>query len=207
MSRKLSWFLPENPDVLGMLCQQAATTITGMEALQAWASGDGTAEERLRATEHLADQQKRDLRLALTTAFITPIGAEDVYVLSERLDAVLNGAKDAVREAEVMAMPPDDAVRGMVELLVQGVRHLAVAFERLGPRSGDEQSATDAADEAVKTQRQVERVYRKAMSALLGVDDLREVMGRREVYRRFARIADRVDEVAERVWYASVKEV
>ena len=207
MARKMSWFLPETPDVLGMLCRQAAVTIRGMEELHAWASGDAAAEERLRATEHEADELKRELRVALTTAFITPIGAEDIYVLSDRLDAVLNGAKDAVRESAVMAMAPDEAVRSMTELLVEGVRHLAVAFDRLAKRPEAGQAATDAADQAVKSQRQVERVYRRAMSALLEVDDLREVMGRRELYRRFSRIADQVGDVAERVWYASVKEV
>ena len=44
------------------------------------------------------------------------------------------------------------------------------------------------------------------MSALLRVTDLREVMARREVYRRLSRIADLVRTVAERVWYAVVKE-
>ena len=43
-------------------------------------------------------------------------------------------------------------------------------------------------------------------AGLLAVPDLREVMGRRELYRRFARIGDDITEVAERVWYAAVKE-
>jgi hypothetical protein len=97
--------------------------------------------------------------------------------MSERLDAVLNGAKDAVREAEVMAVEPDQAVAAMAALLADGVGHLAKAFQRLDPdsRSNSEASATDAADAAVKTQRQLERVYRQAASALLEVQDLREV--------------------------------
>jgi hypothetical protein len=49
-------------------------------------------------------------------------------------------------------------------------------------------------------------VYRGAMSALLQVEDLREVMARRELYRRFSRISSDLVEVAERVWYATVKE-
>ena len=44
------------------------------------------------------------------------------------------------------------------------------------------------------------------MSALMEVDDLREVMSRREMYRRLSRIGDLVHIVAERVWYAVVKE-
>ena len=44
------------------------------------------------------------------------------------------------------------------------------------------------------------------MGELLEVEDLREVMARRELYRRFSRLADGLIDVAERVWYAVVKE-
>jgi hypothetical protein len=44
------------------------------------------------------------------------------------------------------------------------------------------------------------------MSTLLEVDDLRKVMGRREAYRRLSRIGDHIHAVAERVWYAIMKE-
>ena len=208
MTHRLGWFLPENPDVLGMLRRQAEITSEGMEALTAWAAGDAEAAARVRETEHRADVLKRALRVALKEAFITPIGAEDIFVLSERLDAVMNGAKDAVRESEVMALEPDEAVVGMAALLGEGVLHLIEAFKGLehDGSSPEGQVATDAADKAIAAQRQVERVYRKSMSALLKNPDLREVMGRREVYRRFSRLSEAIVTVAERVWYASVKE-
>ena len=62
------------------------------------------------------------------------------------------------------------------------------------------------ADAAIKSVRRVEHVYRSAMSALLRVDDPREVMAWREVYRRLSRIGDHIHGVAERVWYAMMKE-
>ena len=203
-----SWFLPERPDVLGMLRHQAAVTCEGMVALVAWAKGEPDAAQQVRNLEHQADHAKRDLRLALTNAFITPIDAEDLYVMSERLDAVLNGAKDTVRESEVMGIPPDGAVAAMAALLADGAGHLATAFERLDPDRHDRSgaTATEAADAAVKSQRRLERVYREAASALLAIDDLREVVGRRELYRRFSRISEILIEVADRVWYATVKE-
>ena len=197
------WFLPETPDVLGMLRSQLAVTTEGIEALVEWARGDQSKAEVVREREHRADDRKRELRLALTTAFTTPLEAEDLFALSVNLDAVLNGAKDAVRESEVMALPPDQAVSEMAECLLEGVRHLGEAFDRLGSDGG---AATDAADAAVKSARQLERVYRQAMGVLLQVEDLREVMGRRELYRRFARLGDGLADVAERVWYAVVKE-
>jgi uncharacterized protein Yka (UPF0111/DUF47 family) len=169
---KSSRFLPDSPDVLGMLCRQAEVTQEGMLALCAWAGGGPEAAQRAREHEHRADEAKKELRRLLTVAFTTPIDAEDIYVMSERLDAVLNGAKDTVREAEVMGIAPDEAVAAMAELLADGV----------------------------------ERVYRKAASALLTVDDLREVIGRRELYRRFSRVGETLIEAADRVWYATVKE-
>jgi glutamine synthetase adenylyltransferase len=96
----------------------------------------------------------------------------------------------------------------MAALLAEGVGHLAEAFERLNHngRKNGKASATDAADAAVKTQRKLERVYRQAASALLQVEDLREVIGKRELYRRISRVSETLTEAADRVWYATVKE-
>lgn len=195
--------MPETPDVLGILREQLAVTSEGMEALVAWARGDASQADVVRDCEHRADERKRAIRLTLTTAFTTPLEAEDLFALSGQLDAVLNGAKDAVREAEVMALVPDQPMAEMAELLLEGVRHLGRAFDTLG---SDSAAATAAADAALKSQRQVEKVYRRAMGELLEVDDLRQVMARRELYRRLARLADGLTDVAERVWYAVVKE-
>ncbi len=88
-------------------------------------------------------------------------------------------------------------------LLRDGIGHLDDAIAGLQARP---EAATTSADAAIKTERRIERVYRKAMAELLEVDDLREVTARRELYRRFSRIADQLTETAERVWYAVIKE-
>jgi uncharacterized protein Yka (UPF0111/DUF47 family) len=196
------WFLPETPDFVTMLGEQAAATRRGMEAFAAWAGGDLAQGDEVRRLEHEADHHKREIRSTLRKAFVTPLDPEDIFVLSGGLDDVLNGAKDTVREAEVIGMAPDAPMAETAALLLEGVTHLAEAFGRLG-REGD---PTEAADACVKTQRDAERVYRAAMSALLEVDDLREVMGRRELYRRLSRISAQVVVVAERIWYALVKQ-
>ena len=201
-----TWFLPQSLDVIGMLRAQAAVTIEGIEALVEWAGDDPSGAERVREREHAADDRKRELFAALTESFTTPVDAEDLYMMSKHLDDVMNGAKDAVRECEVMALGPDEHVEKMAGLLLEGVRHVDDAFRLLRPEGEEEGSKTEAADAAIKTQRHLERAYRHAMSALLEVDDLREVMGRRELYRRFSRIGDSVIEAAERVWYSTLKE-
>jgi cell fate (sporulation/competence/biofilm development) regulator YlbF (YheA/YmcA/DUF963 family) len=198
------WFLPETPDVLGMLEQQAEITVEGMDALAAWARGDTEAADHLRATEHAADKKKRELRAALTEAFSTPLDPENLFELSRGLDEVLNGAKNFVGEAEAMNTPPDAAIIEMTDELAAGTRQLAEAFASFAV--DDRAAATELADHAIKDQRNLQHSYRAAMSALIENPDLREVSARRELYRRLARGGNELVLVAERVWYSVIKE-
>lgn len=197
------WFLPDTPDVLGMLRGQLEVTIEGLDALVAWAHGDAAKAEEVRRLEHEADEHKRRLQSALVDAFTTPYDPENLFTLARGIDSILNQAKDAVRESEVMACPPDTAVAEMAALLREAVGHLDEAVVGL---QGHRREATVPADAAIKAERRLERVYRRAMADLLEVDDLREVMARRELYRRFSRLGEHTAAVAERVWYAVIKE-
>jgi uncharacterized protein Yka (UPF0111/DUF47 family) len=197
------WFLPENPDLIGQLQDQVAITVEGMQALVRWAGGDAAAGAEVRECEHRADDKKRELWRALRDAFSPPMDAEDLYSLSADLDEVLNAAKDLVREAEIVHVTPDEPTHEMAQFLADAVGHLADACASLTSRDGD---PTAAADLAIKCQRKVEKTYRAAMSALMDIDDLRVVMVHRELYHRVSRIADLTHVVAERVWYAVVKE-
>jgi hypothetical protein len=197
------WFLPDTPDVLGLLGRQLEVTLAGMDALVAWAHGDTAQGELVRELEHEADDRKRELQKALVDAFTTPYDPEDLYALGRGVDWLLNLSKDAVRESEVMACAPDAHVAEMATHVRDAVAHVAAAVEHLGGRNHE---ATAHADAALKEERNLERVYRRAMGELLELDDLREVMARRELYRRFSRIGENVVDVAERIWYAVIKE-
>ena len=65
--------------------------------------------------------------------------------------------------------------------------------------------ATQEADGAISRERRLEKTYRVAMQGLLGVQDLREVAARGELYRRTLDIGERLTRVADRIWYAVVK--
>ena len=87
--------------------------------------------------------------------------------------------------------------------IATGVRHLRTAMDHLDT---DGDVATREADAAVSAERRMEKIYREGMRGLLAVDDLREVLSRREFYRRTLEIGERLTRVADRVWYAVVKE-
>ena len=66
--KRRRWFLPDSPDVLGLLRGQLAVTIEGIDAFQAWTEGDPAAAERVREREHAGDTAKRELLGALRSS-------------------------------------------------------------------------------------------------------------------------------------------
>lgn len=196
------WFLPQNPDVLGLLNEQVTVTLRGLDSFVEWSAGNAAAERAVRDAEHEADTARRRLMTEVRAAFSPPLEPEDIYELSERLDAVLNGAKNVVREAELMDMAPDPPLAEMAGALRDGVGHIGEAFRAL---DSDADRATTEADAAIKCVRELERDYRLAMSKLLAERDIGEITGRRELYRRYARLGEGLESVAERVWYSVVK--
>ena len=115
MTRK-RWFLPETPDVLGLLREQLAVTIEGVDAFVAWAGATRLPREVLRDAEHRGDAAKRALLDALRAAFVTPLEPEDVFALSRGIDWILDYARDLVSESEVMACAPDAVIAEMAGL-------------------------------------------------------------------------------------------
>ena len=197
------WFLPETPDVLGMLRRQMAVTINSVDAFARWADGDATAAQAVRDGEQQGDVAKRELLTALREAFVTPIEPEDLFALSGGIDHILNYVADLVKESEAMASAPDEGIATMARLLGAALRHLDDALFKLG---GDGDRSTASADAAIAAQRELQTAYYAGMVGLLDVEDRTERITRRELYRRASRIGEAVVDVAERVVYAVVKQ-
>jgi uncharacterized protein Yka (UPF0111/DUF47 family) len=196
------WFLPESPDVLGLLRAQLAVTIDGTDAFAAWAGGHGAAVESLHAAQPRGETAKRDVLAAVRDAFITPLEPEDLFALSSGIDWILDYLVDLVNEAEVMDSGPDGGIAEMAGKLGDAMRRIDEAIGLLGT---DGTRASEAADAAIAAERELERAYYRGMAALLEVQDMRDRIARRELYRRCARIGERVIDVAERVIYAVMK--
>jgi hypothetical protein len=198
-----NWFLPETPDVRAILRRQLAATISGADALAAWADGDRAAGQRVRDAEHEGDAVKRELLETLRSAFVLPLEPEDLFTLSRAVDQILNLCRDLVNESEVLQVGPDAGIAAMTEALGGALRHIDAAFEALG---SDPDRATAAADRAIREEKRLAVAYYSGMGALLEVEDMRQRIGRRELYRRCFSIGEIVVEVGDRVVYAVVKQ-
>ena len=197
------WFLPDTPDVLGLLRNQVAVTIVGVDAFAAWAAGDAQAAAAVRDSERQGDQAKRELLGALRAAFVTPLEPEDVFALSRGVDRLMHYARDLVSESEAMDAPPDDAIAEMAQALGEGLRHIDDAIAHI---DSDGDAATRSADQAINAERRLEQAYYRGMTDLLSVEDRTERIARRELYRGCSRLGEAVLDVAERVVYAVVKQ-
>ena len=201
--RRGRWFLPESPDVLGLLRRQLATTITGVDAFAAWAGGDAAAVEALRSARPTGEAARREVLSAVRDAFITPLEPEDLFALASGIDWILDYAIDLVNEAEVMGSGPDGGVAEMAGHLGEAMRRIDAAIELLG---SDGERAIQAADDAIVAERALEQAYYRGVATLLEAPDMRDRISRRELYRRCSRIGERVIDVAERVIYAVMKQ-
>jgi uncharacterized protein len=201
--RKQRWFLPETPDAIGLLRRQTAVTIEALEALTAWAEGDAGAAQTVRDAEPRGDAAKRDLLNALREAFILQMEPEDLFTLSRGIDWILDHARDLIEEAQALGVDPSSGLAAMAKLLLEATRQIDDAIAGLG---SDDEAATAAADAAIKTARRMEHVCYAQTAELLEVQDTRERISQRELYRRCDRLSEVVIDVGERIVYAIVKE-
>ena len=103
MKRLSEWFLPEEPDVLGLLHRQATVTLEGMEAFATWSkTGADDAAQAVRDAERTADDVRRELLRALSPihrfdALRAPLlvvhGETDSNVPVEEAEQVVAGAR------------------------------------------------------------------------------------------------------------------
>jgi uncharacterized protein Yka (UPF0111/DUF47 family) len=197
------WFTSHHPDVLGLLRRHAEITCDGLGALARWSTtGSGDDAQAVRDAEHDADGVRRELLEALTTALTTPIEQEHAYALSERIDEVMDGAKDTVRVAAALRWTPDEHAAAMAECAAEAADHLLAAIRKLGDRDA---RPGDDAELAIKAARRVEHALLAGFAALEPAGDPFARSATLEVYRRYSALAQALVRVADRTWYTALK--
>jgi len=195
--RRRFWqsIFPPQHDFFGLLRQQADRTLDSLEELLAWMRTDDPERgARVRQIEHECDDIRGQVEKELHQAFATPIDREDIFNVSRRLDEVVNYAKNTVREMEIFDVKADAGMIAMAEILVGGGRALRDAFHHL---ETDMAAAQEPAKAAKKSERNLEKAYRRAVADLMAGDDIKQILLKREVYRHLSNTADRIDEVAD----------
>jgi uncharacterized protein Yka (UPF0111/DUF47 family) len=186
---------PKTPDFFALLDEQAGGVVRACELLVEFTeTGSAEIAARIREEEHRADDVKvRNLQI-LGEAFSTPIDREDIYRAIIGLDEVVNYCKATVNEMDVLGVVPGKHELDMAMHLRDGARALKVGYGKLlkHPSAAAEDCWT-----ARKTERSVEKIYRRALAELFQGTDFINMFKRREIYRHISNAADRIAHCAD----------
>ena len=201
--KALPWFSSHYPDVLGLLRRHAEIVRDGLDALARWSDGGSDADaQAVRDAEHDADDVRHELLEALTAALTTAIEQEHAYALSERLDEVIDCAKDIVRIAGALRWSPDEHTVVMAASAAESAAHLVDAIDKLGDRRAH---PGEDAERAISAARHVEHGLLAGLAALEPDGDLFARDAAIEVYRRYSALGQALVRVADRTWYTALK--
>ena len=132
---------------------------------------------------------------------------EDIAVGDIAVEDIAVGdiaVEDIAVEAEALAWKPDRHAALMARHLHDGMTALVDGFTKL---RHDFDEAGVAADQARVQARTVVGRYRDAIAEIYRSDDLQTAVIARELYRPYARAADRLEAVADRLWYVVLADV
>lgn len=176
-SRLLSAMFPRMPDFHGLLNDQCDLVVRAMDEFVAFMeTGDAAKAKEVRRLEHEGDKLKARNIDALNRSFSTPFDREDIYRAITTIDEGLNYAKTTVREMEVLGIEPDTHMLEIARLLHQGAKALQTGFARLkaNPLAAERDAAA-----VRKTERQTEKVYRKAIAELFDPEHYAQALAER----------------------------
>jgi uncharacterized protein len=213
---------PRMPDFYGLMNEQCDVLVEAMEAFVQYME-DGSEERAVvvRQIEKRGDELKARNTDVLNRAFATPMDREDIYRAIVTLDMGMNYAKTTTREMEALELTPDKYMLEMAVEYKNAAQALQQGFIRLteNPAQAEENAVA-----ARKTERNIEKIYRRALAELFNVDEMVnklntdepgakaqamlavvEMFKRREVYRHLSNGADRMARAADRLHDIIVK--
>jgi uncharacterized protein len=193
-----NWFKKRQNIFLLLLHNQAASTVSGLEALLNYIKNPTRDNAfNLKTIEKEADEFRRILIFELNKTFITPFDREDIFALSRSIDDILDYAYSTVTEIELLKVKPTPYMEQIASLLYDSGTEILLAVDRLEDHPG---VANEHAQRAKALENRIEAIYREALAELFsGAEDIKHVMKilkMREVYRHLSNAADRGDEAA-----------
>jgi hypothetical protein len=216
VTRLIGRVFPRMPDFYGLMNDQCDVLVEAMEAFVAFME-DGSEEraQTVRDIEKRGDSLKTRNMDILNRSFATPMDREDIYRAIIALDMGINYAKTTTREMEALKLAPDPF---MLEIAVE-YKHAADALQQgFRKLATDPGSAEQDAQVAGKTERHIEKIYRRALAKLFDADEIIkqldadregskaraiftvvEMFKRREVYRHLSNGGDQLAWAADRL--------
>ncbi|MCB1763032.1 MAG: DUF47 family protein [Gammaproteobacteria bacterium] len=222
VTRLVDRVFPRMPDFYSLMNEQCDVLVEAMDALvQYMEAGSEEKGAAVRQIEKRGDELKARNIDVLNKAFATPMDREDIYRAIVALDMGMNYAKTTVRELEAMSLTPD---KYMLEMAVEYKNAAQSLHQGFGKLTENPAQAEEDARATRKCERNVEKIYRRALAELFDVDELVkkldaneagsrpeamlkvvDMFKHREIYRHLSNGADRLAWAADRLHDIIVK--
>ncbi|MEO5362087.1 MAG: DUF47 family protein [Magnetococcus sp. DMHC-8] len=200
---------PRVPDFYTLINEQCSVVSEAMEALVEFMAGDASKAGTIAELEKRGDEIKNRTMYVLNKAFATPMDREDIYRAVTAIDTILHYANTTIQEMSRFNLAPDQYAMDMARILSEGTDALKLGFAKL---SSSPALAENDALAVRKSERNVEKAYRKALSILFQVDAhvqqiqqskepsiearvmsrVTEIFKRRELYRHLSNAGDQI---------------
>jgi uncharacterized protein Yka (UPF0111/DUF47 family) len=209
VSRLVDRVFPVMPDFYGLVNEQCDLAVNAITVfVEYMETADQDKASQVRELEKQGDALKTRNTDILNRAFATPIDREDLFRAITAIDHVINYAKTTVRELEIFELEPDPNTLEMAIQLKHGTQALQSGFKKL---SQDPAAAEADAQAARKAERNMEKLYRRALAGLFNEENcmrtleaqadrieistmkcILNVLKQREIYRHLSNAGDRV---------------
>lgn len=193
-------------DLLTAAARHAVTAAAEVtELLAAGPAERAAVVERLRETEHAADETVHEIVRTVNASFITPFDHVDIVELAAALDQCVDELENV--GVLVVLYRMDALPEGVVEV-IEVISRMAHLTAEAMPRLRSLGQLEDYWIEINRLENRADTVYRRMLGDLFGggVTDAVEIIKRKDVIERLEAAADAFESVAHRVETIAVKE-
>lgn len=186
---------PRENKFFDLLEQSARNVEKGAKVLQALMEDYQQVSVRMAEIteiEHHGDDITANISEQLNQTFITPIDREDIYVLSHRLDDILDGIHGTIERMHLYQTgePSDDFVK-LVEVLVKSTELLAGVVESMRNMRKQQHKIIEGCSLIKQCESEGDRLYRRGMARLFNeLDQPIELIKWKEIWER---VEDAID--------------
>ena len=184
-----------------LLTKQAESCVKGIRELHRYMTlPEGvekqTSETAIVGFEKEGDRYRKELILDIQDEFITPVDREDLFVMSRRIDDVIDQVDEIKDLMEIFKLTATDSMLAMVDLCLDGMQNLLEGCKIY------ESSKTEINLEymiaAKKDENAVKRLYWKSILELeKSGPSVAEALQVRELVRELDQLANKIGRAAD----------
>jgi predicted phosphate transport protein (TIGR00153 family) len=205
----LGWFqalMPKEEKFFDLFEKHAQTLVAGSRALRAVLDGGPEIAAncaRVSAHENEADAITRDVMLAVRRTFITPFDRGDIQDLIASMDDAIDQMQQTTKAIGLFEVSRFDPImREMGDIIVQAADLTVSLVGAMRDMRREAARIAAMAEEMTRLEEQTDQLHDKGIKALFvaskSTDPMAFIVGS-EIYGHLEKVADRFEDVANRI--------